>query len=79
MNTYIKTEILNNLMNHPELIKEVRVYGDRAYLTLAFSQDRRNDLSVNLTTGVLFIKKMANGMYKETGMKLAALVNDINW
>ena len=45
----------------------------------AESGDRRDELSINLTNGIMFIKKLQNGLYKETATKLENLVNEINF
>ncbi len=65
------TQILNNLENS-DLIKSVsKVYGDKVYITLTSkansnASDRRNQIYLDLNTGNLWVKKLANGLYKET-------------
>ena len=78
MNEFTKPELITNLNNSP-LIATTRISNDRIYLTLANNHDRRNDISVNLTNGIMFIKHLQNGMYRDLAAQLEHLVNDINF
>lgn len=82
MNTYNRGEIINNLINS-DLIKEVNIVKDTAYITLTTKangsgSDKRNSVYVNLDSGIMFIKKLANGMYRDTAKLIddAKIVND---
>lgn len=77
MSNFERAEIITNLENSP-LIATTKIFKDRIYITL-INGDRRDELSINLTNGIMFIKKLQNGLYKETATKLENLVNEINF
>ncbi len=77
------TQILNNLKNSDLIANVSKPYGDKVYVTLTAkansnASDRRNQVYISLTTGKMWINKLANGDYMGTSKIIddANIVND---